>query len=286
MTLVLTAITQDHIVQVSDMRLTLPDRSAVAETAAKQVIWNGDFVIGYTGWACSAGERTDQWIATAIASATSVEDALKAIHGSAEAHVRTTGGTDKRLEIFGAGWPVHPTYGRFPYWLHVTNVGGSIRGAPGRFTARGHHVRDELEVHALGQPINLDGLRRTLRTVLSHSTGPASLARILAETIRSKAAVESLVGGNLLIASLPRASVPVSVGWRAGPIDWTLPQCLYAAADPDDAYFRQPTVAGGGMVLFDAVVAIGDSPRPQPWPLPEVSYRCPGSNLGLGMSSE
>jgi hypothetical protein len=68
MTLVLDCFARDAAFQVSDRWLTDPERGAVVDDQTnKAVVVNGRVVFSYTGLARIEGQRTDEWLARAIA---------------------------------------------------------------------------------------------------------------------------------------------------------------------------------------------------------------------------
>jgi len=68
MTLVLDCFARDAAFQVSDRRLTDPERGTVVDDETnKAVVVNGRVVFSYTGLATIEGQPTDEWLARAIA---------------------------------------------------------------------------------------------------------------------------------------------------------------------------------------------------------------------------
>src|SRR5436190_12471273 len=120
MTLILTCLTREYVVQVSDRRLTLlrgPSRGEIAEfEQTKTVVYKWGAVIGYTGLADIGPEaRTDVWIVEEVRrtqSITAMHDAL-AIGAAAELEgLASTVPSAHRRHAFGiGGWRSEPIDG-------------------------------------------------------------------------------------------------------------------------------------------------------------------------------
>jgi hypothetical protein len=69
MTIVLDCFARDAAFQVSDRRLSDPDRPGIIidDETNKAVLVNGRVIFSYTGLAAIDGQRTDEWLARAIA---------------------------------------------------------------------------------------------------------------------------------------------------------------------------------------------------------------------------
>ncbi len=120
MTLIITAVTRDGIVQVSDRRLT-KDGQSYGDFSNKAVCVScsdGPLAISYTGLAEIGGQRTDEWLAECLASiiddqtdTLSVLEALQKRTTSTFAHLRipqeqqeltfVLAGPRLRLAVFG-----------------------------------------------------------------------------------------------------------------------------------------------------------------------------------------
>lgn len=114
MTLILTCLTNDVIYQISDRRLTSfsPPRAPIDEESNKAVFVNGRVVFGYTGISQVNGQRTDDWLAHAVASAASQDmaEVANAIKDEASSAFRRMSFASrfKRHAFQGAGWFTNP----------------------------------------------------------------------------------------------------------------------------------------------------------------------------------
>jgi hypothetical protein len=76
MTLILSCLTPEYIIQVSDRKLTYPDGTVFDETANKAIVFHNRASIAYTGIAMIGSQRTDEWITDQIKHCTGVQDAI------------------------------------------------------------------------------------------------------------------------------------------------------------------------------------------------------------------
>lgn len=133
MTLVLTLITRDVVVQVSDRRLVrLESDGSIGvadENANKAVFFAHRAVYGYTGIAAVGPYRqsTDEWLADAIASAPDQGQAMDALARAATERwkhrlIRSYPPELRRHEFAGAGWAkFHDGDGQFESYVSVVS---------------------------------------------------------------------------------------------------------------------------------------------------------------------
>jgi hypothetical protein len=235
MTLVLSCITPEFLVQVSDRRLTKLDGSLVDDEANKAVLFVGQFLFAYTGLAHVGRVRTDDWLVEALGHAfqqsrPNVTAAIGAIVAEAsQAFQRIPGRQRKRHEFVAVGWGTFRAepHRLRPSILRVSNAldddGKWLRqakrhfelvplilddGEPFRFLASGQPLTDQEEASVL----------RNLQRCLAQGRGPGAVARLLAVLVRVVAARNTAVGRSLLINVLPMRAVGqqgASVGFPA-----------------------------------------------------------------------
>ncbi len=104
MTLILTCLTYEHIVQVADRRLTLPAGTLYDDDTNKAVFYCGRVAIAYTGLAQMEGKPTAEWIGSCMKDAAKAESAMNRVAERAESHLRQTSEPDKRLAVVATGW--------------------------------------------------------------------------------------------------------------------------------------------------------------------------------------
>ena len=104
MTLILTCLAHDHIVQVADRRLTRLDGTLYNDDTNKAVFYCGRVAVAYTGLAQMEGKPTDEWIGFCMKDEMSIELAMNKVASSAERHLRQLKLSDKRFAAVAAGW--------------------------------------------------------------------------------------------------------------------------------------------------------------------------------------
>ena len=106
MTLILSVLTRDYVVQVSDRRLTDANTGVpLNEPANKAIVFCGHFVFGYTGLARIGSVRTDMWLAERLlAKGPSVQANLENVRDEATRAFRSVPVQHKRHAFIGVGW--------------------------------------------------------------------------------------------------------------------------------------------------------------------------------------
>jgi hypothetical protein len=283
MTLVVSLISADHVIQVSDRRLVwLRGRQIVDEddNRNKAVIWCNRLAFAYTGFAELGTEsRTDLWIASTLSAWAGTlppdkqkQDAVVAALAKAAATELSNKPfrdvpRDRRQHAFvGAGWACFDGATDFePYIATMANY----RGKPGNPTP----AEDEFEVgiqrlpedkkiwvNWMGQDLGerevaaLDGLNGMLR---DPTTFGLSAAGLLADQVRSVAARNRTVGRGLLISALPRSAIVPGQAENillAGPPEEGQLTFLYVPPDEDEGVQYGPTYVCGQstMANFEA----------------------------------
>jgi len=276
MTVVITVITQDHVMQACDRRLVWLDADGGtrprADNSNKAVLFANRMVFAYTGIADIGPHRqkTDLWLSEQLAgtqreSQDGVLDALadatseRLHHGRVQRLPRAWRGH----EFAAGGWArfirsSEPASFR-PYLALVTNL-RDARGEPleapaddcvvlhqdllpgqqGRFCVSGQ----QFEPNA----------RRELEKDLGSAVGvPRRMADVLVGHIRRFAETNSTVGRGVLLNSLPRAAVvPADQGMLvlAAPPLANAPTFFSVSPDSNDPVQYGPiaVAAGGGIV--------------------------------------
>ena len=102
MTLILTCLTYDHILQVADRRLTLADGTLMVDDTNKAVFYCGRVAVSYTGPAQMEGKPTAEWIGWCMKDASEIEPAMNQIAKQAEELFRKT--NLYKFAVVAAGW--------------------------------------------------------------------------------------------------------------------------------------------------------------------------------------
>jgi len=225
MTLILSCLTADYAIQVSDRRLTLPDGSLYDDHSNKAILVNGNIVFGYTGLAFfDRKTRNDEWFLNALGEAykaypnASLTTTAEFIANRATQKIGGMSITPeiKRLAFVGVGWgkPLGQE-GLKPIYVIISNFhnnnGRQMSQAQPKFSVSVFTPPDSLPVMLVseGQLIN-SGLRkrvlRLLNKCIGKEVGPKTIARILVATARNVASSNLAVGRNLLVNSIPKNS--------------------------------------------------------------------------------
>lgn len=237
MTQIISCITKDYVIQVSDRRLVYvnADNSAhVADDEAnKAVLFCNRAVFGYTGLAQLEGKRTDYWIVSTITGHESYSDACNALAENATACFARFG-PEIRQEwrehaFVSVGWTtsVEEPVELRPIVVLVSNTVPSNHNpneqeSPnevivGKFTVRyGLLPRKEtLYLYIAGQPLEHQSeveLKRTLRKVIRKQCDPKAIALVIAYAMRECARNNPMVGSNLMVSCIPKAAVRIPAG--------------------------------------------------------------------------
>ena len=229
MTLVLTCLTPELIVQASDRRVTRVlangDIKVEDDERNKAIVYKNVATLAYTGQAeLGADKRTDYWILYAINKTPKVGDALRALASSADTDFAerrrrwpAVDAAEWRHAFVLAGWsgPTDDAPIR-PYFAAVSNAldadGAWIAKARDSFTVRVTDLpaNEEFSVHAAGvapRPNDLATLSRQIRRALRHGAWPDVIATHLVDAIRHVSGWSGRVGKSVLVVSIPKVSL-------------------------------------------------------------------------------
>jgi hypothetical protein len=224
MTLVLSCITPDFVVQVSDRRLTKLDGSLDDDETNKAVLFLGHFVFAYTGLAYVGQTRTDRWLVDRLASAfqqskPNIGAAIGIIATEAsQAFQRISGRERKRHEFVAVGWgtfQAEPDRLR-PSILRLSNTldetGNWLPQAKRHFELIPTFLQNDEPFGFLASGQKLSdaeeaSIRRNLGRSLAHGRGPGAVARLLTTLVRIVASRNTRVGKSMLINVLPIRAV-------------------------------------------------------------------------------
>ncbi|MBM3167011.1 MAG: hypothetical protein FJZ94_06165 [Chloroflexi bacterium] len=287
MTIILTCLTWQYIVQVSDRRLT-KNGKLYEDNANKAIDFCGQMAFAYSGLAELEGMRTDLWLANVLSSpsARALPEALTAIRDRASEcfrHLPYPYSPQQKIQSFvGVGWaslaeeassqPISTQQKDFqPILIEITNY----RNEQGDLLS---HARDEFTIHSstikeshsvalfvAGQSLYKsegDKLKRKLTQAIDKQAGPWSMIRLMAQTIHEVSRRNSAVGKNLMAVSIPKSAIEhnhniINIhGQKAYVVFSMVPQkdvrtFWYMPDGKNDGVEYGPILVCGGNVLTD-----------------------------------
>jgi len=291
-TLILTAMTPNSIVQVSDMRLTNNATwEVVDEATAKTVVYEGRAMWSYTGPACMGNQPTATWLASLLAD-NGPDEVVDAIGRSADAILRRYPEHARRFAVVAVGWEgsssdLSPRYRRIANFDFVTEaLWPSMRAAEVRLDPR----RDKARVFAAGvalEPsLHAEVEGRVRRRAGRRDEHAGDIVAILTATFSRVAVGQRRVGRRALIGSIPREWLrtwrdrPLDDSWiriggddtvpglwisRNADPDWAGPAFVYAGVPHDPRVQYVPGYAAPGVSTVSGVIALDGTPRPGPY---------------------
>jgi hypothetical protein len=272
MTLVLSCLTPNYVIQVSDQRITrIADGALIDDLRNKGTMFCAEMGFGYTGLAEINGAPTDRWLAEVLASERTLQAGLTALGARATEAFRTISlpPRQKRHAFVGVGFcrPL-PASELSACEVTVSNFlspdGEWTPEAKPNFEIQGT-LRREDRPFTLCRPVGavvpggiLLDLRRSIRACLSHKTGPLEVMRLMAVAVRKVADLEPTVGKALLIIFVPREAVeknPILFVTPVAPSGFSrldTPTFLHIPAHAADPYWDLPNFVCNGMVMSGA----------------------------------
>ncbi len=240
MTLILTCLTDDLVVQACDRRLTVlggeRDGELLEDERNKSVIFCRSAVFAYTGMARIGGRfglRTDLWLAGILRGygPGELQAASEGIRIAATATVNALPPDvdiiARRHAFVSVGWA------RFdekraprPFWLTISNAvddqGNWRETAEASFgiQVRPLNADEPFRIDAAGQRLpqrERIRLERGIRRCLARNLTPAAYARLLVATIRAVAAGNGRVGKNVIVTT-----IPIAAATSMNPMLWVL----------------------------------------------------------------
>ncbi len=222
MTLIQTLVTRDHIVQVSDRRLTYLDGSCADVNYTKLVLWARKFSIGFTGIAfMDARQRksTSEWIAEQVCDKATLGQAIEALRENATRAISLLHSQkEKRLSIVITGFAQSPDTGNFePILTRVSNFeegDAFYRSSRPRFIREDRRFTQGSDVMYTTSGAVLNSSES--RIIKSRVTAPRSGMRDWNRSIRLMVVVQRMVsrrnttvGPDALVVSIPhRVLIP------------------------------------------------------------------------------
>lgn len=282
MTLIQTLVTRDHILQISDRRLTTSAGSVFDDSYNKAVSWCGEFAVGFTGIAFINAAQTkpvSEWLAEALVDKSDIHEAVESVRSGLERAMRRLPGywPDLRLSIvlagFGFSSDSDPT-ARTPLAFRISNFeseGRVYRRHQQGFVAESlMHPGDRSFIYlTAGALMSLDDtrlLRRRL-TKLTREMAWNHIIRLLVTMQRQVAKRDSTVGCDAMVVSIPRdKSLSGGILTDMGSMDITTENSMFTFMSAGGLTHKRmgPHFVCGGTALADVEgEVIGDSPADQ-----------------------
>jgi len=216
MTLVLTCLTNDHILQVADRRVTLEDGTLKDDDTTKAIFYCGRFAVSFTGPDEMDDKPTAEWIAWRMKDASNIMEAMRSIAGRAEDLYR--GKLGYKFAVVAAGWiTLRGTKQPLPHLSVASNFINNhgqwqssssermtivadfpLKNSPYFFFAAGQKLTGQEEAR----------LKNSITRAIKSKTPAMSLAYILTETVQGVARGNDersrRVGKGMIIHLLPR----------------------------------------------------------------------------------
>ncbi|HUZ69250.1 MAG TPA: hypothetical protein VMU65_06010 [Candidatus Saccharimonadales bacterium] len=305
MTLIISCITADFVVQASDRRVTVPGQGRGDDRANKAIFYCGQSAWAYTGIAQIGAMRTDEWLVDHFYQHDKLQEAMtgmaKRLDGAMArlSHPREA----KRLAVVGVGFARFPQAGHQPYLAWVSDSldpPHAWRARPRTaFAAHISHLPADrsFAIASYGQRLPAEGLaelRRAVQRVLDHGSGPIAVARLTTELIQAVAATNQAVGDNVMCMILTRDGVtPGNPSIRTLPIPLVPgashadrfrvfndyagePICTYIPGNPEAVLFYGPMSVCKDVAMwagaFGPTQALASLPSGNPFPPYSLSF--------------
>jgi hypothetical protein len=277
-TLVLTALTQNEVIQVSDRRYTYIRGSEVVkrdDENNKAVLFCGRLMFSFTGIGDLGMERqTDLWLAgricDVIAEAGETADQVAVLRGLRDRATdvfRKLRYRGQRHAFVGVGWarfdPERPDTPALPdelspYLAVISNFHDGQRELPAARPEFSLYVRrlgadEKVRVFDAPHHLSTQETNELSEKIVTADAvrDPEAMARALGECIRAVASRDAGVGAGLMINYLPRNAVGATDGFMAiagGPLSDTQ-TFLYVPPSGDTTVQLGPVATCGGGIL-------------------------------------
>lgn len=230
MTLILTCLTKDFVVQASDRRLTatIDNRVEVIEDQSnKALVYSNHFAFAYTGLAKLPDISAIDWAAQQLSEKANLGDAVLHLGNRASDLMNSDPIRNyysrfparvKRLAFVGAGFAQREINGKqhlVPLRIVVSNF---FRSKDEAWVALPYRIfsvfynwfpeRQRFKLFVAGIHLSkerMDGLNNRIKWCLRHKEGPEMIGRLLSGEIQEVADESDFVGKNIMCTFVPRA---------------------------------------------------------------------------------
>ena len=261
MTLVMTAITRQTVVQLADMRLTnIRTGKTVDDAAVKLVSYLGRFTFAYTGPACIDRTPSAEWIASVLSEIADPEEAPMALARAADRGLARYEPALKRYAVVGGGWMETAARPRSVY-IEVSNWDDDRRALlpRSRVIVRELAQGEKLRLFWAGVPVAAD-TRAETENLLRRRAGlreerPADFLAAMARAARAVALTHPTVGRrDFVVSSIPAIDRGAGVALDAratlmplpsGAPDFRLPVFMQLGRERTDGATISPGLVAG-----------------------------------------
>lgn len=263
MTLILTCLTDEHIVQVADRRLTMPDGTLYDDDTNKAVFYCGRVAVAYTGLAIMEGKPTAEWIGSCMKDEETVQLAMERVAKRAEHYLQRCNISDKRLAVVATGWatfrgaqPIRP------FICIASNF--LLDSLEWKNSADKHMVvrsgfldeKHPYQIFSAGQNLyktEKKQISRLVRRALEHGARTTALVRILGAVVRSVANRTDQrarrVGKGMIIHLLSKKALLERRLGIVTPLRMDRHSFLYVSPEGRTDSFEGPIIACNGVLL-------------------------------------
>jgi len=225
MTMILSLMTPDYVMQLSDRRLTLANHvlsrpvTIVSEMTNKAVILDNQFIFGFVGLAQLKLTKSDVWFSNRLAELAELPlgERFKIITRELTDIFNQIGysAAHKRMAFVGVGWGIDKGK-RQPVYIAITNFLNdkgewAVRASnefklAHRYLPTGRHI---LLAHAGTSVPDFEwySLEKFIRRANKGGLGPASLGVRLADFINFASSNDRSVGPYVMLSCIPKAVV-------------------------------------------------------------------------------
>ncbi len=263
MTLVLSLVVAEVVVQVSDRRISLLAADGTLtprdDMTNKALLYCNRVVFGFTGLAELRGQRTDLWLAERLAATDDLGEAFARIRDDLTELFRHRLYRPHRHTVVAAGYKLEQDQSLTPYYAIISNC-----YQDGRWLAQAQPTFLWLweacppgtfgifQAPAWVETQSFSRLRRNLRAVGDRSLDVTNAIRLMVEAVRDVAASQVGVGADLMLSVLPCAAAAPRDDTMilSGPPSPETPTFLYLPVDASPVQYG-PTFTCGGSIMSD-----------------------------------
>jgi hypothetical protein len=265
-TLILTCLTHEQIVQVSDRRLTTIDGKPIDDTANKAIFYAPAAAFSYTGIAQIGSKRTHEWIVDQLTGGQQIGDVLDGLQNALNNTVPQLPYSYKGLAVVGCFWAtrppgVKPDSAHFYLISNIHELGQPLATPSNKFTRYYKYLplsQPFLLVPA-GQDVpekHLRGVMRNIRRSIGDSVrrgtslSGESIGLLMVKAMREVSAVNARVGPSVIEIILPNRQMPALQG---APNSFA-----YFHGSSDERVIYAPALVNDQMKITDFWIRSGD----------------------------
>jgi len=222
MTMILTCLTKDYVVQASDRRISYLDgKTPPKDQSNKALVYGNHFVFAYTGKARLELTSTIDWTAQRLSEKEKLDDAIYHLRDRATSLMQNFYSgwrpKEKMVSFVGAGFAEMKENGRWclkPLRIMISNVieKNDTRSPRKEFIIESEALQVErtFKLFVSGRPLSKERrniLNNILKWCLRHKKAqrPETIGRFLAREIIKAAETDEYIGTDIMCTFVPRA---------------------------------------------------------------------------------